>query len=81
MITGGDLIIYILENHLEDEPIAKDGRFIGYLSMELFAQEMNVGVGTVKAWIKMSVISDAIPIGDTYLIPEIYLRKPKGEND
>ena len=30
MITGRDLINYILTNHLENEPIFKDGKPIGF---------------------------------------------------
>lgn len=74
MITGRDLIIYILENHLEDEPIFTDGQFMGFYTAEKFAELYGYGVETVKTWIKMGTIQNAIQIGNTYLIP-------RGEND
>lgn len=49
-MTGRDLIIYILENGLEDEPVVKDGRFIGLMSVLEAAEKMNVGTATVMAW-------------------------------
>lgn len=88
MITGRDLIIYILNNNLEDKPIFQNGTFMGYWTIEYYAQEMTVGVETVKAWINMGAIKGAIPIGGTYLIPkqELHVKEQlrtalKGEND
>jgi hypothetical protein len=46
-MTGRDLILYILENHLEDEPVFKDGKFIGFISAGEAAIRMNVGLATV----------------------------------
>lgn len=69
MITGRDLIIYILEHKLEDIPIAKDGEILGFWTAEFYAKEMGVGVETVKVWISTGIIEDCIPIGGTYLIP------------
>lgn len=50
-MTGRDLIVYILSNHLEDEPVFKDGKFIGYLTAAEAAEKMNVGEATVWAWV------------------------------
>ena len=51
MITGRDLIMYILSNGLENEPVFKDGKIFGFLSMSEVADKMNVGPATVWAWI------------------------------
>ena len=52
-MTGRDLIIYILQNNLEDEEIFKDGKFIGFVTLNEAAVRLNVGVETVKASIEL----------------------------
>ena len=66
-MTGRDLVLYILSNHLEDEPIFKDEKFIGFINISEAAEKMNVGVNTIYAWIAERQI-DFIDIGYTYLI-------------
>ena len=46
-MTGKELIIYILQNNLEDEQVFKNGAFIGFLTIEEAAVKMNVGISTV----------------------------------
>lgn len=67
-MTGRDIIIYILKNGLEDEPIFKDGKLIGFLSIPEVAAKCNVGIATVNVWIKTGQI-DSIAIGDLVLVP------------
>ena len=55
-MTGRDLIIYILENHLENEPVFKDGKFIGFMDTNELALELNTGEATVKALIELKQI-------------------------
>lgn len=50
-MTGRELIVYILQNHLEDEPVFKDGKFIGFVTPEDVAVQSGVGPATVCAWI------------------------------
>ena len=69
-MTGRELIVYILENHLEDEPVFKDGTFVGYISDKEVAIKMNVGINTVKAWADLGII-DAVHIGDRLYIPAV----------
>ena len=33
-MTGRELILYILSNGLENEPVFKDGKFIGFMTEE-----------------------------------------------
>ena len=33
-MTGRDLIVYILENHLENEELFNDGNFLGFLTID-----------------------------------------------
>ena len=78
-MTGRELIMYILENHLEDEPVFKNGTFVGYVSDVKFAEILGVGVATVRAWIMMGRIKDAIMIGDAMFVPTIYINTLKSE--
>lgn len=71
-MTGRDLIIYILENGLENEPIVDDsGKLIGFKTMSEVANEMGVGTETVKAWIMMKKIP-FIDMCGKILIPANY---------
>lgn len=78
-MTGRELIMYILENHLEDEPVFQNGTFVGYVSDVKFAEILGVGVATVRAWIMMGRIKDAIMIGDGMFVPTIYISTLKSE--
>ena len=78
-MTGRELIMYILENHLEDEPVFQNGTFVGYVSDVKFAEMLGVGVATVRAWIMMGRIKDAIMIGDVLFVPAIYISTLKSE--
>ena len=78
-MTGRELIMYILENHLEDEPVFQNGTFVGYVSDVKFAEMLGVGVATVHAWIMMGSIKDAIMIGDAMFVPAIHINRLKSE--
>ena len=67
-MTGRDLIIYILENNLEDSPVFDDGRFLGFISEEEAAVKFNVGINTIRLWTKVGKLS-GIKIGDILYIP------------
>lgn len=66
-MLGRDLIIYILENGLENEPVVKDGSFIGFMTVEKFAVLNEVGTETVKAWIDMGLVK-SVKLGETYYV-------------
>lgn len=66
-MTGRELIIYILENHLEDEEVLLDGRLVGYISVEEAAIKWGVGVQTVYAYILTEMV-DYIRVGETCLV-------------
>lgn len=67
-MTGKDMIIYILSNNLENEPVFKDGKVMGLLSIDEVAAKMDVGVATVQAWI-MQGWMDCVLIGEAIYIP------------
>ena len=74
-MTGRDLIIYILQNNLENEEIFKDGKFVGFVTLNEAAVRLEVGVETVKVSISLGLIKGAIKLGDEYLIPEESIEK------
>lgn len=73
-MTGRELIVYILENGLEDEPIIKDGVFVGFMTRIDAAEKFDVGAATVQAWIKLGQL-DVIKLDDIVMIP-VDAKKP-----
>ena len=49
-MTGKEMILYILQNNLENTIVLKDGIFIGFMTEEEAAIKFNVGVATIRAW-------------------------------
>ena len=49
-MTGKELILYILQNNLENEVVIKDGVFVWLMNEEEAAAKFGVGVATIKAW-------------------------------
>lgn len=67
-MTGRELILYILANGLEDEPVYKDGKLLGFVTAGEAASKLDVGVATVCAWINQGRL-DCIVIGNSIYIP------------
>lgn len=67
-MTGRDLIIYILENGLEDEPVFKNGKFVGFVTADEAAAKMNVGVATICALTHQGRL-DSIAVKEGIYIP------------
>lgn len=68
MMTARELIMYILENHLEDEPVFSNGTFIGFMTEANFAKEQGFGIATVRTLFDLKMIS-GVKIGDEIYIP------------
>ena len=68
MNNGKDLILYILNNNLENEPVFKDGKFLGFLSLTEFAKKRGVGEETVRLWVNFGYV-DVLTIYDEIYIP------------
>ena len=66
-MIGKDLIIYILSNNLENEPVYKDGKLLGFLTIEEAAVKLEVGTPTILALMFQGKL-DAICIGSEYFI-------------
>jgi hypothetical protein len=63
LMTGRELILYILENNLENEVVIKDGVFVWLMNEEEAAVKFDVGVATIKAWYICGMLSGT-KIGD-----------------
>lgn len=70
-MTGRELILYILENGLEDEEVINNGRLIGFLTINEVAVKTNVGSATVSTWILQKRIP-SVCIGDTFYVPATF---------
>lgn len=70
-MTGRELIIYILENGLENEPIFKNGKFVGFKTLTEVAEEMNVGKETVRVWCLLNMLP-YVEVDGKFLIPGNY---------
>ena len=53
MMTGRDLIIYILENGLEDKEVLDGGKIRGFETLYGLSEKKDVGVETIFALCKM----------------------------
>lgn len=67
-MTGRDLILYILENGLEDEPVVKDGRLIGFMNVPDVAAAMEVSYPTVLVWVNQGML-DSVEFNKKINIP------------
>ena len=68
-MTGRDLIIYILQNHLEDTEILTDNNHM-FLTVEEAAVKYGTGVAIIKAMVDRNVLK-GMKIGDAYLVLNI----------
>ena len=68
-MTGKELILYILENDLEDEVIFNNGTFTGFVTAQELASEFDVGIETINIWVRLGWI-EGIKVGE-----HLYFRK------
>ena len=73
-MTGRELIIYILENNLEDEEIFKDGKPIGFMTDAEAAVKLQTGVRTIQVMYEMGKLN-GVKIGDKIYISDIKDKK------
>lgn len=62
-MTGKELILYILENDLENEDVIKDGVFIWLMDEKEAAVKFGVGVAAIRLWYIYGLL-DGAKIGD-----------------
>lgn len=49
-MTGKELILYILQNNLENTVVLEDGFFVGFMTEEEAAVKFGVGIETIRTW-------------------------------
>lgn len=62
-MTGKDLIIYILQNNLENVELIKDGKLV-FMDERQAAVKFNVGIASIKTMVKTGIIP-GFELGDT----------------
>lgn len=67
-MTGRDLILYILENHLEDEVVIENGVLFWLMTEEEAAVKFGVGIAQIRAWYMCKMLSGT-KIGDRLYFP------------
>ena len=68
-MTGRELIIYILKNGLEDEPVIKDGVLLGFMTSVEAAEKFNVGTATINVWLNRGIL-EGYELRDIIVIPK-----------
>lgn len=80
-MTGRDLIIYILQNNLEDQPVYDNGKLLGFMTTSEAAVKFGVGPYTIDVWVSLEIIP-GIKIGDmTYIPANVKLINKKEEKE
>ena len=81
-MTGKELIIYILQNDLENETVIKDGIFVWLMNEEEAAAKFGVGISTIKAWHACGMLSGTKINDHLYFLRNISdPRKTDGKNN
>lgn len=62
-MTCIDLVKYIINNNLENEPVFKNGTFVGFVPAEAAAMMLGVGIATIEALGHMNKI-EYVKIGN-----------------
>lgn len=66
-MNGRELIIYILENHLEEQDLFADGILPLFITVEEAAVKWNCGSATVKTMIDLNKVKGS-KIGEKYFV-------------
>lgn len=70
-MTGKELILYILQNNLEDTEVLKDGFFVGFMTELEAAAKFKVGIETIRIWYQLDQLK-GIQIGDSlYFLKDV----------
>ena len=68
VMTGRDLMIYIIENHLEDTDVIENGKLIGFMTEEEAAVKFGVGTTTIRVWVNQDKLP-GVSINSQLFIP------------
>lgn len=75
-MTGRDLILYILQNHLEDTPIFENGKIIGFMTVGEAAEKFKVGTETIRLWVRLGYMYGVDVHGDLYIPIDAKVKEP-----
>lgn len=82
-MTGKELILYILQNNLENTTVLEGCFFTGFMTEEEVALKFNVGIATVRAWyhcrmVEGTQISDSLYFRKDIADPRLKLKQEWG---
>lgn len=80
-MTGRDLIIYIIENHLEDVDLFKDDMLPGLMTCEEAAEKFEVGTATIRAWAACGILKYVMIKGTVYIPANAEITVEGGNNE
>ena len=66
-MTGRELIVYILQNNLEDEIVVENDIFFGMMTEKEASIKFGVGEATIRAWYELGALH-GIKIGNSIFI-------------
>ena len=70
-MTGKELILYILQNNLENTIVLQDGFFVGFMTEEEAAVKFGVGTATIRGWYYTNMLKGT-QIGDSlYFLKDV----------
>ena len=70
-MTGKELILYILQNNLENTIVLEDGFFIGFMTEEEAAVKFGVGTATIRAWYHCKMLKGTMIGGSLYFCKDV----------
>lgn len=70
-MTGRDIILYILNNELENEEVFnEEGIFVGFMSETEAASLYDVGPATIRSWYEMGYLRGIEVRNDLYFLKD-----------
>lgn len=85
-MTGKDLILYILQNNLEDTVVFGDDFFSGFMTIREAAVKYEVGEATIRVWYQYDMLP-GFKMGDSLYFrkdaedPRVKIKIERGMND
>lgn len=70
-MTGKELILYILQNNLENTIVLEDGFFVGFMTEEEAAVKFGVGKAQIRAWYYCDMLKGTRIGGSLYFLKDV----------
>lgn len=68
-MTGKELIMYILQNDLENEQVFTENGFMNLISESEAAVKFDVGEATIRTWFELGLIKGVKIGNEIYVLP------------